>query len=69
MPKDPVRLGTHHDWLALCNGGPEMGGFISLAADGSLWAWRNPDPSAQRYGGLTAPSRKPVKLGNIFGRE
>jgi ABC-type transport system involved in multi-copper enzyme maturation permease subunit len=54
-----AQLGNHSDWIALPAG--YIG--VALAADGSLWLWGQPS----RYLFL-APSRKPVYLGNIFGK-
>jgi ABC-type transport system involved in multi-copper enzyme maturation permease subunit len=51
----PVQLGTHSDWIALSPGG------LSLAADGSLWAWDQPS-----WHIWLAPPRKPAYMGNIF---
>jgi ABC-type transport system involved in multi-copper enzyme maturation permease subunit len=50
----PVQLGSHSDWIALSPNG------LSLASDGSLWAWGQPGVY------WLAPSRKPTYMGNIF---
>jgi ABC-type transport system involved in multi-copper enzyme maturation permease subunit len=78
LGRNPVRLGTHTDWLAITSAD---GGIISLAADGSLWYW--PLESARRFAEdsgrfwdnhsntyfepLLDISRKPQRLGNVFG--
>ncbi len=55
---NPFQLGSRSDWLSFSY----LWGFgISLAADGSIWAWGQPS----RHIWL-APSRKPVYMGNIF---
>ncbi|HEX3624763.1 MAG TPA: ABC transporter permease [Verrucomicrobiae bacterium] len=54
----PIQMGTRSDWLALSSAW-QFG--ISLAADGSVWAWNQPS----RHIWL-APPRKPIYLGNIF---
>jgi hypothetical protein len=59
--QNPIQLGTRSDWLALSSAW-QFG--ISLAADGSVWAWNQPS----RHIWL-APSRKPIHLGNIFEGE
>ena len=53
-----TQLGNHSDWIAL----PSWWSGMALAADGSLWCWD------MRYPIWLAPSRKPVYLGNIFGK-
>ena len=55
----PIQLGNYSDWIALRSIWPSLS--IALAADGSLWVWK--DPSKYEW---LAPSRKPVYLGNIF---
>jgi len=78
----PVRLGTHADWLAVTEA---PGGIVSLAADGSLWYW--PLDSAQRFASdygngnywdennnrylepLLDISRKPQRLGKVLGED
>lgn len=65
----PVRLGTHADWAAIGSLGQRI---VSLAADGSLWCWWDRDPDwRSEYASqpLLAPSRKPAKIENIFGRQ
>ena len=57
----PTRLGIHNDWVGL---GGDSYGFISLAADGSLWYW--PDEVAFEYSSLLKISPKPELLANIF---
>jgi hypothetical protein len=77
FPADPVtkpdtasavRLSRHSDWVAMTS---TMGGVISLAADGSLWFWRFEPrryyPSDSAIPPLLAVSRRPQKIGNIFG--
>ncbi|HEY5345464.1 MAG TPA: ABC transporter permease [Verrucomicrobiae bacterium] len=77
----PVRLGTHADWIAITDA---QGGIISLAADGSLWYWplESAHDFASEFGGspfwdnnsnryfepLLDISRKPQRLGNVFGK-
>jgi hypothetical protein len=53
-----TQLGNHSDWIAL----PDSWMGIALAADGGLWSWGMPDCI------WLAPSRKPVHLGNVFGK-
>ncbi|HEV2330656.1 MAG TPA: ABC transporter permease [Verrucomicrobiae bacterium] len=55
---NPIQLGSRSDWLALSDAW-QFG--LSLAADGSVWAWGQPS----RHIWL-APPRKPVYMGNIF---
>jgi alpha-tubulin suppressor-like RCC1 family protein len=52
------QMGNHSDWIAFST---SRWHFITLAADGSIWAWD--EPSGHRW---LAPSRKPVFIGNIF---
>ena len=63
------RFSEHSDWVAIA---PMMDGFVSLAADGSLWLWRFDEKYySHRFGDfppLLANSRKPQFLGNIFGK-
>jgi hypothetical protein len=59
----PVQLGTYSGWIGLYSYRGWPLGCLVLAADGNLWAWK--DPSAHLW---LAPSRKPVFLGNIFGK-
>jgi hypothetical protein len=58
----PVRLGIHRDWLALV---VVESGIVTLAADGSLWFW--PDPNLYDY---TQPlielPKQPQFIGNVF---
>lgn len=58
----PIQLGNYSDWIALRSIWPSLS--IALAADGSLWVWK--DPSKYEW---LAPSRKPVYLGNIFSAQ
>jgi hypothetical protein len=58
-----MRLGLHHDWVALTQ---TRDGIVSLAADGSLWLWRDNAYHDVRHR-LIPPSAKPVLLGNILG--
>jgi ABC-type transport system involved in multi-copper enzyme maturation permease subunit len=62
-----TRLGAHADWVAITS---DYLGTYSLAADGSLWLWRNGSrdfrPSEFAILPLLAPSRKPLLIGNIF---
>ena len=53
------QLGRQSDWIAMPQFGNGSG--ITLAADGSVWAWG--EMSQHLW---LAPSRKPVYLGNIF---
>jgi len=64
-----AQVGNRSDWIggvaipSLANEGQ----FLTLAADGSLWNWR--DPAAWQFeeiSHLIRPSRKPTYLGNIF---
>jgi hypothetical protein len=57
----PRQLGTYSGWITLHSIGYWLPDSVALAADGSLWVWK--DPSDQNW---LAPSRKPVYLGNIF---
>jgi hypothetical protein len=57
----PSQLGTYSGWIALHSIGSWLPDSVALAADGSLWVWK--DPSDHNW---LAPSRKPVYLGNIF---
>ena len=59
----PEQLGTHSDWVALMQ---TPRGVVSLAADGSLWLWRNLADPWQTSWRLLKPSVKPVPLGNIL---
>ena len=64
----PKRMGKHNDWVAVCG---DWGGFVSLAADGSLWYWRDRDMDAyERDGGqpLLGSSKRPVKIGVFLAR-
>jgi hypothetical protein len=75
LPRDPmaelataraIRLGSHSDWVALCN---YADGLVGLAADASLWFWAN-DPRHFHPSGfvlrpLLAASRKPQFLGHV----
>lgn len=64
--RSPRRLGAHDDWVAV---GGAMGGIVSLAADGSLWYWWSRGDDGQNFDQpMLAPSRRPDKIGNIFGR-
>jgi hypothetical protein len=79
LGKNPVRLGTHSDWIAIAGAD---GGIISLAADGNLWYWPleeagyfigemgryNNNTSNIYFVPLLDISRKPQPLGNIFGK-
>jgi hypothetical protein len=58
----PVRLGTHADWKAVSSFNE---GFVSLAADGSLWHW-NARTEIDWSQPMLMPSRHPAKIGNIF---
>lgn len=59
----PTQLGTHSDWLGLAESFERP---ISLAADGSLWAWAGTD----HYDfALMQPPRGPSRLGNIFDHQ
>ncbi|HEY1661960.1 MAG TPA: hypothetical protein VGI03_06030 [Verrucomicrobiae bacterium] len=66
---NPVRLGTHSDWIAIMSG---EGYIVSLAADGSLWYWPMEEewPRYYRENQRSEPlfdySRKPQLLGNVF---
>jgi hypothetical protein len=53
------QLGTHSDWVAAV---ATWDGIFSLAADGTLWHWENPDPNQS---GWVAPSRKPKKIADL----
>jgi hypothetical protein len=69
LAKPPARLGGKTDWVAISG---QWGAVASLAADGNLWYWW-PAASAYREEGAQEvepwlmPSRKPVKVANIFG--
>ena len=52
----PSQVGNYSGWIGLVN--PHA---ITLAADGSVWAWGE----SSRHAWLSPP-RKPVYLGNIF---
>ncbi len=52
---EPMRIGNRSDWITLARG-------FALAADGSIWVW---DPERSDHVWL-APSRRPIRLGNIF---
>ncbi len=67
---NPVRLGTHSDWIAIMSGD---GYIVSLAADGSLWYWPMVEEWPFYYYGdnqhsdpLFDYSKKPQLLGNVF---
>ncbi len=66
--ESPIRLGTHNDCVAVAGA---MGGIVSLAADGSLWYWYGRDREDYRnsHQPLLAASRRPSKIGNIFGKQ
>jgi ABC-type transport system involved in multi-copper enzyme maturation permease subunit len=58
----PTRLGIHNDWISLT---VVEGGIVSLAADGSLWFW--PNPNFYNYSALlTRLPKQPQFLGNIY---
>ena len=68
LSEPPVRLGTHHDWVALGCWGYEN---VALAADGTLWNWPATDWPARYYRGMEpapwlAPSRRPAIIENIL---
>jgi ABC-type transport system involved in multi-copper enzyme maturation permease subunit len=56
----PARLGIHNDWVAIA---ALDNGVITLAADGSLWFWRDQDVSLHL---LMKPPKQPQFLANIF---
>lgn len=63
------RFDRHSDWVDIA--ASERGGFIALAADGSLWSfgvdlWDNWNCFTPHALPLLAPSRRPQYLGNIF---
>jgi hypothetical protein len=73
FPEDPLtrpetasvsRLGTHSDWIAITAAGT---GVVALARDGSLWQFQSDPPPGSQYLSLLSASRRPQKLGNIFG--
>jgi alpha-tubulin suppressor-like RCC1 family protein len=56
----PVQLGVHDDWVAL---GGNWNCMISLAADGSLWAW----PGTDGYEfALMKPPKQPQLLDRVY---
>jgi ABC-type transport system involved in multi-copper enzyme maturation permease subunit len=57
------RLGSHSDWVAITATGD---GIVALARDGSLWQFQSESP-VSALPSLLAASRRPQKLGNIFG--
>ena len=69
----PVRLGTHSDWVAIAGRG---GSIVSLAADGSLWYWPLEHPGyyfhyhdgvmSKEFEPLLDIPRNPQFLANIF---
>ena len=72
----PTRLGSHADWIAISGG---WGNVTALAADGSLWWWplersdyyfgnENGNDNGSHLKPLLDISRKPQRLGNIFGK-
>lgn len=67
--KPPVRLGARSDWVAI---GTVNNQIATLSSDGSLWLWpaRWPIPLFGDDSDVQiAPSRKPVKIENIFGAQ
>jgi hypothetical protein len=68
QPGEPARLGINKDWVAVSAESWPARGFVTLAADGSLWWWEDPDIEQAEWRTFTMPSRKPIKLGNIFDR-
>jgi len=56
----PTRLGIHDDWVGL---GGTWDCLVSLAADGSLWAW--PGTDAYEFA-LMKPPKQPAFVGNVF---
>jgi hypothetical protein len=59
----PTRLGIHNAWVAIAN---SEGGVVSLATDGSLWFWPDPESYEFPYALLKLP-KQPKFLCNIFG--
>jgi hypothetical protein len=63
------RLGNHSDWVAIKN---FQGGVMALAADGSLWYWQTfplyIDNGRHLPPFMLAAPRKPILVGNIFGK-
>jgi len=58
----PMRLGVHHDWVAVTS---VERGVVSLAADGSLWFW--PNRADYNYSQLLIQlPKQPRFIGNIF---
>jgi hypothetical protein len=67
--ESPIRLSRHTDWVGL---GEVVGGSVSLAADGSLWHWRDGEEDYSNQSPtqpLLAPSRRPVLIENIFASQ
>jgi hypothetical protein len=77
FPDDPVTkpdtasavlLSRHSDWIAMTSA---LGGVVNLATDGSLWFWQfeplGYSPWGSSFPPLLAVSRRPQKIGNIFG--
>jgi len=61
LKTQPIRLGSHRDWVALSNSA--WNGAEALAADGSLWFW--PDRNMESATWLRLP-RQPQPLGNVL---
>jgi hypothetical protein len=63
------RLGNHSDWVTVKN---YQGGVMALAADGGLWYWQTLpfyiDNGRHLPPFMLAAPRKPILVGNIFGK-
>ena len=61
----PERLGTHSDWVGLTYW---QGYSVFLSADGTLWEWANSELTMGWNDSFLAPSGRPAKIENIFGK-
>jgi hypothetical protein len=59
----PNRASEYSDWIGMIGNNDNDSEIITLSADGSLWAWADPDWYRQT---LIKPSKRPRYLGNIF---
>jgi len=58
----PVQIWSHNQWVGL--GLAADRSILALAADGGVWNWRMPE--TPDTGAWLAPSRRPMRVGNVF---